>query len=193
MVGNSLSTLTVDTNDGNVTLELTGGTGYPPTLEVGPQTLDFGKVPVGSTEVRTFTITNTGSTAAAITLSKPPVTSAGFAAVSSLPEDTTIAAGATLTETVSFTPADHRGGHRRVDHRRHRRAGQADGDLRGHRCDPPQPALSVSSLYTYWPLAGTTGTANFTVSLSSPSASPVTVAANTVDGTATVAAATTCR
>ena len=187
VVGNSLSTLTVDTNDGNVTLELTGGTGYPPTLEVGPQTVDFGNVPVGTTEVRTFTITNTGSTAAAVTLSKPPVTSAGFAAVSSLPEDTTIAAGATLSETVSFTPpttgaatdgwiVDATDG-----------LGKRTVTFVGTGTTPPQPALSVSSLYAHWPLAGTTGAATFTVSLSAPSAGPVTVAANTVDGTATVA------
>jgi hypothetical protein len=187
VVGNSLSSLTVDTNDGDVTLELTGGTGYPPTLEVGPQTLDFGNVPVGSTEVRSFTITNTGSTAAAITLSKPPVTSAGFAAVSALPEDTTIAAGATVTETVSFTPPttgaasdgwiiDATDG-----------LGKRTVTFVGTGTTPPQPELSVSSLYTHWPLAGTTGTAGFTVSLSSRSASAVTVVANTADGSATVA------
>ena len=187
VVGNSLSSLTVDTNDGNVTLELTGGTGYPSTLEVGPQTVDFGNVPVGATEVRTFTITNTGSTAAAVTLSKPPVTSAGFAAVSSLPEDTTIAAGATVTETVSFTPPttgaatdgwiiDATDG-----------LGKRTVTFLGTGTTPPPPALTVSSLYAHWPLAGTTGTASFSVSLSAPSAGPVTVQANTADGTATVA------
>ena len=187
VVGNSLSSLTVDTNDGNVTLELTGGTGYPPTLEVGPQTVEFGKVPVGTTEVRTFTITNTGSTAAAVTLSKPPVTAAGFAAVSALPEDTTIAAGANLTETVSFSPPttgaatdgwiiDATDG-----------LGKRTVTFVGTGTTPPPPALSVSSLYAHWPLAGTTGTASFTVSLSAPSAGPVTVQANTVNGTATVA------
>jgi hypothetical protein len=44
----------------------------------------------------------------------------------------------------------------------------------------------VSSLYTYWPESGT-GTADFTVSLSAARAGPVTVVANTADGTATVA------
>ena len=185
IVGNSLSTLTIQTNDGNVTLNLTGGTGYPPSLEVGPQTIDFGSVPVGVTETRSFTITNTGSTATAVTLSKPPVTSAGFAAVTSLPEDTTIAAGASLTETVSFTPPttgaatdgwilDSTDG-----------LGKRTVTFVGTGVSPPQPAVSVASLNTYWPLPGTTGTANFIVSLSWPSTTPVTVTANTVDGTAT--------
>ena len=186
VVGNSLSSLTVNTNDGNVTLNLTGGTGYPPSLEVGPQTVDFGSVPVGASEQRTFTITNTGSTAAAITLSKPPVTAAGFAAVSALPEDTTIAAGATVTETVSFTPPatgaatdgwiiDSTDG-----------LGKRTVTFVGTGVAPPPPAVSVSSVNTYWPLSGT-ATASFTVSLSWPSATPVTVTANTADGSDTAA------
>ena len=116
VVGNSLSGLTVDTNDGNVTLELTGGTGYPPTLEVGPQTLDFGNVPVGSTEVRTFTITNTGSTAAAITLSKPPVTSAGVRRGLLAARGHHHRRRGQRDRDGLLHPADHRGGQRRVDH-----------------------------------------------------------------------------
>ena len=187
VVGNTIDSLTIETNDGNATLDLTGGTGYPPALVVGPQTIDFGSVPVGTTEQRTFTISNTGSTAAAVTLSKPPVTAAGFAAVSALPEDTTIAAGATVTETVSFTPPqtgaatdawiiDSTDG-----------LGKRTVTFVGTGASPPAPAVSVSSLNTYWPLAGTTGTASFTVSLSAATTAPVTVTANTVDGTDTVA------
>ena len=52
--------------------------------------------------------------------SKPPVTSAGFAAVSSLPRRHHLfAAGASVTETVSFAPPSHRAGDRRVDPRFH--------------------------------------------------------------------------
>jgi hypothetical protein len=187
VVGNSLTSATVDTNDGDVTLDLTGGTGYPSSLEVGPQTVDFGSVPLGTTEDRTFTVTNTGATAAAITLSKPPVTSAGFAAVSALPEDTTIAAGATVTETVSFTPPTTGAATDQWILDGTDGLGKRVVTFVGTGASPPPPAVSVSSLNTYWPLAGTTGTANFTVSLSWPTSTAVTVTANTADGTDTAA------
>ncbi len=156
MVGNTLSALTVDTNDGDVTLNLTGGAGYPPSLEVGPPTLDFGSVPVGTTEDRTFTITNTGSTAAAITLSKPPITSAGFLAVSSLPEDTTIAAGASVTETVSFTPPSTGAATDQWILDSTDGLGKRVVTFVGTGVSPPTaPAVSVGSLNTYWPLSWT--------------------------------------
>ena len=187
VVGNTLSTLTVDTNAGNVTLNLTGGASYPPSAEISPETIDFGSVPVGSTEDRTFTVTNTGSTAVAITKSKPPVTSAGFAAVSSLPEDTTIAAGASVTETVSFTPSTTGAATDQWVLNGTDGLGVRNVTFVGTGVSPITPAVSVSSVNTYWPLAGTTGTASFTVSLSWPTSTPVTVTANTVDGTAKAA------
>jgi hypothetical protein len=52
----------------------------------------------------TFTVTNTGGTAVEVTKSKPP-SGGSFTATTSLPEGTTIAAGESLTEAVTFTPS----------------------------------------------------------------------------------------
>ena len=60
-------------------------------------------MPVGSSESRSFTITNTGGLAVAITKSKPPIGGA-FTATTELSEGTTIAPGESVTETVKFTP-----------------------------------------------------------------------------------------
>ena len=186
IVGNSLTSLTVTTNDGAVTLNLTGGIGYPPSLELSPQTVDFGSVPVGASEQRTFTITNTGTTTATVTISKPPVTGVGFTAVSSLTEDTAIAAGASVTETVAFAPPTTGAATDQWIIDASDGLGRRAVTFVGTGVSPPQPAVSVNSLNTYWPTSGTS-TATFTVSLSWPSASPVTVTASTADGTATAA------
>ena len=60
---------------------------------------------LGSSESKSFTVTNTGGTAVEITKSKPPI-GGDFAATTSLSEGTTIAPGESLTETVKFTPTE---------------------------------------------------------------------------------------
>ncbi len=185
-IGNFVDALTVGTNDGSAVLELTGGAGYPPAVEVAPASIDFGTVPVGASATRTFALTNAGGSPATITLSKPPVLDEGFSALSSLPEATTLPPGATLTETVAFTPTQP--------------GALADGwvidaddglakrvvAVTGTGGPPLAPTISVDSLNLHWPASGT-ATANFVVSLSAPSTQAVSVQASTQDQTASAA------
>ena len=64
-------------------------------------TNDFGTVVVGTTKTLSFTLQNTGGVDLTISKSKPPALGA-FVAQTSLLEGSTIAAGATVTETVQF-------------------------------------------------------------------------------------------
>ena len=101
--GNFSGEIGMETTGGNVSVGLVGSAGTPGTLKITGETNEFGNVAVGSTATRSFTVTNTGGTAVAITKSKPP-SGGAFAATTSLAEGTTIAPGETLTETVAFTP-----------------------------------------------------------------------------------------
>jgi hypothetical protein len=87
-----------------VAVGLGASAGAPGNLEISPASVAFGDVVVGTTQTRTFTLTNTGGTDVVINKSKPPFGSA-FTAATSLPEGTTIAPGQTIAESVSFTPA----------------------------------------------------------------------------------------
>ncbi len=93
----------LETTGGDEAIGLSGSAGLPGALQIGNETIEYGQVPLGSSESKSFTVTNTGGTAVPITKSKPPVGGA-FAATTSLPEGTTIAPGESLTETVEFTP-----------------------------------------------------------------------------------------
>jgi hypothetical protein len=102
-VGSFTSSIGLDSDGGNQTIGISASAGTPGLLEFSSQSTDFGQVPVASTATRTFTITNAGGTSVTVTKSKPPFGGA-FSATTSLPEGTTIAPGASVTEAVVFRP-----------------------------------------------------------------------------------------
>lgn len=93
----------LETTGGTEAVGLSGTASQPGTLQIADETNEYGQVPVGSSESKSFTIENTGGTAVPLTISKPPI-GGEFTATTSLPEGTTIEPGETLTETVEFTP-----------------------------------------------------------------------------------------
>ena len=95
----------LETTGGDETVALSGAAGLAGALQVQPEQVEYGQVPLGSSESRSFTVTNTGGTAVQITKSKPPIGGA-FAASTTLEETTTIKPGETKTETVGFTPTE---------------------------------------------------------------------------------------
>jgi iron transport multicopper oxidase len=102
-VGAFTDEIGLETTGGNHAVGLSGSAGLPGALQISSEAIDYGQVAVGATVTRTFTVANTGGTDVTITKSKPP--SGGmFTAITSLPEGTTIEPGASVTETVAFTP-----------------------------------------------------------------------------------------
>jgi hypothetical protein len=93
----------LDTTGGNEAIGLTGSAGLPGALQIASEVNSYGEVAVGSSATKTFTITNTGGTTVTITKSKPP-SGGAFEATTLLPEGTTIEPGASVTESVTFTP-----------------------------------------------------------------------------------------
>lgn len=104
VIGTFTDELTLDTTAGSVTVPMSGSAAAPPQLVVSPLQQDLGTVPTGGSDSASFTLSNTGGTPLTITKSKPPVAGTGFTATSALAEGTTIAAGASVTETVRFAP-----------------------------------------------------------------------------------------
>jgi F5/8 type C domain/Abnormal spindle-like microcephaly-assoc'd, ASPM-SPD-2-Hydin len=100
-VNSYASSLTIGSNGGNVAVSLTGAAGTPANLVVTPLDNDFGTVMAGSRKTLSFTLQNTGGVDLTVVKYKPPVLGAFFAQTS-LHEGSTIAAGQTITETVSF-------------------------------------------------------------------------------------------
>jgi hypothetical protein len=72
-------------------------------LAISSTTVPFGTVGIGTTSYQNFTLTNTGGTNLTFLKSKPPSLGV-FVAQTSLAEGSTLAAGASVTETVAFTP-----------------------------------------------------------------------------------------
>lgn len=101
--GKFSSEIGLETTGGDEAIALSGAAGLPGALQLSSEAIEFGQVPIGSSEEKSFTIMNTGGNAVPITKSKPPIGGA-FAATTSLPEGTTIGPGESLTETVKFTP-----------------------------------------------------------------------------------------
>ena len=101
--GNYQDEIELETSAGNGAIALAGSAGSAGALQVTGEHLEYAPTAVGATTTKTFTITNIGATAVALTKSKPPIGGA-FTAITSLPEGTTIAPGASVTETVAFTP-----------------------------------------------------------------------------------------
>jgi hypothetical protein len=95
--------IALETTGGNGAVGLSGTAAPPGVLKVTNEVNEFGTVEVGKSASKSFTVTNTGGTAVTITKSKPPVGGA-FEATTSLSEGSTIAPGATVTETVVFSP-----------------------------------------------------------------------------------------
>jgi FAD dependent oxidoreductase/HYDIN/CFA65/VesB family protein/putative pyrroloquinoline-quinone-binding quinoprotein len=102
-VGNFSGEIELETTGGNEAVGLSGSAALPGALQIAGEALDYGPVPIGTTQTESFTVTNTGGTAVTITKSKPP-SGGAFAATTSLSEGTTIAPGASVSETVAFTP-----------------------------------------------------------------------------------------
>jgi iron transport multicopper oxidase len=102
-LGSFESSVLLETNGGSEQVRLTASAATPGVLSISPEAADFGSVAVGSEATRSFTVANTGGSAITIFKSKPP-TGGEFTAISALPEDTTIAPGETLAETVAFQP-----------------------------------------------------------------------------------------
>jgi hypothetical protein len=101
--GSYSDALGLQTSGGSGQVGLSASAGTPGTLQIANLSNDFGSVALGTSLTKSFTITNTGGTAVPITKSKPPI-GGEFAAVTSLPEGTTIQAGEALTEQVTFQP-----------------------------------------------------------------------------------------
>ncbi len=101
--GSFLGEIGLETTGGNSFVGLSGSAGAPGVLKVTSESNEFGAVTVGSSATKSFTITNTGGTNVTITKSKPP-SGGAFEATTSLQEGTTIAPGASVTETVSYKP-----------------------------------------------------------------------------------------
>lgn len=93
----------LDTTGGSSSVGLSGSADEPGRLEIESESTGYGPIPLGTSVTRAFTIKNAGATAVTVTKSKPPIGGA-FTAVTSLPEGTTIAAGESLNEEVSFAP-----------------------------------------------------------------------------------------
>jgi hypothetical protein len=84
---------------------VTAGTPPPPgpgVLTVSPTSLAFGSVATGSTASATFTLSNTGGTALAVSSVTAPA--APFSAPAPLTVGTSVGPGATVTQTVRFSP-----------------------------------------------------------------------------------------
>jgi hypothetical protein len=101
--GNFADEIRLETSGGNGGVGLSGSAGAAGVLQVSAEHNELGPVAVGSTVSKSFTVTNTGGTNITITKSKPP-SGGAFVASTSLPEGSTLLPGASLTETVAFTP-----------------------------------------------------------------------------------------
>jgi hypothetical protein len=101
--GSYEDTIVLKTNGGTGEVHLTGVSAEPGRLQITPEALEYGAVTLGGEKTAGFTVANTGGTAITIFKSKPP-DGTEFTATSTLPEDTTIAAGEALKETVRFAP-----------------------------------------------------------------------------------------
>jgi Abnormal spindle-like microcephaly-assoc'd, ASPM-SPD-2-Hydin/Domain of unknown function (DUF5979)/PQQ-like domain len=94
----------LETTGGDGAIGLSGTAGTSGVLKFSNETNEYGQMALGTTSTKSFTITNTGGTAVTITKSKPP-TGGAFTATTSLSEGTTIPAGSSVTESVTFAPA----------------------------------------------------------------------------------------
>jgi iron transport multicopper oxidase len=102
-VGHFTDEIGLDTSGGEQSVGLSGSATPPGKLEIAPRSIDYGEVAAGGEASASFDVANTGGTAVTINKSKPPA-GGPFSASTQLPEGTSVAAGATSTETVRFAP-----------------------------------------------------------------------------------------
>jgi hypothetical protein len=93
----------LETTGGDEAVGLSGSAAQAGTLQITNESIEYGQVPLGSSETESFTIKNTGGTTVPLTKSKPP-TGGAFTATTTLPEGTSIKPGESVTESVEFTP-----------------------------------------------------------------------------------------
>lgn len=106
-VGDFNEDLVVETTAGDKTIGLSGSAGIGPKLGVSPAGgWSFGDVVVGQSKTASVVISNTGDSTMVINKSKPPA-NAAFTVVAGagLDEGSTLAAGASRTVTLRFTPS----------------------------------------------------------------------------------------
>ncbi len=103
-IGSYEGAVELQTSAGTAAVHLTGAAAPPGVLQITPEALEYGGVAVGHEATRSFTVSNTGGVAITIFKSKPPDGSE-FNATTALPEDTTIAPGESLVESVRFAPS----------------------------------------------------------------------------------------
>lgn len=101
--GSFSSALDLGSNGGSQHIVVSGTADTAGHLSVSPNMVAFPDTPVGGWTERTFTVTNTGGTDLTITVSKPPAT-AGFSALTSLPEGSRLVAGQSVIERIRFAP-----------------------------------------------------------------------------------------
>jgi hypothetical protein len=102
-VGDFTGHLIIASTGGTVDLPLSGSAATPGKLEIAPLAIDYGAVELGESKSGTWQIRNTGGSSLTINKSKPPALGV-FVATSTLDEGSLLAPGATLVETVVFTP-----------------------------------------------------------------------------------------
>jgi hypothetical protein len=103
VVGAAESSIHVASDGGDIDIVLSAIAATPPHVEVAPLALDFGRVVVGETATRSFTVSNTGGSPATVSRSSPPGGGV-FTPLTSLTEGTTLAANEVRTLTVRFSP-----------------------------------------------------------------------------------------
>jgi Abnormal spindle-like microcephaly-assoc'd, ASPM-SPD-2-Hydin/PQQ-like domain len=101
--GSFNDTIGLQTTGGNAQIGISATAGTPGALQIDSLSNEYGSILVGTSLTKSFTITNTGGTAVPITKSKPPI-GGEFAPATELPEGTTIQAGESVTEQVTFAP-----------------------------------------------------------------------------------------
>lgn len=102
-VGTFGDNLVLFSDGGSATVLLSGTSTYSGQLVIDPSSLDFATVATGQTASQTFTIRNTGNANVTITKSKPPALGV-FTAQSELDEGTVVGPGASVVETIAFSP-----------------------------------------------------------------------------------------
>lgn len=102
--GSVTDSLTINDGQSDLVVGLSGtAEDPPPPSDLVADPLDFGTVEVGTTATLDLTVTNTGSSTATISAVTPPA--APFGDADPPVVGTTIAAGASFTQTVQFSPA----------------------------------------------------------------------------------------
>jgi hypothetical protein len=101
--GQFAGSLTVQSSGGDLNVPISGNATVPGVFQVSPLVVNFGSVPLGANPRMSFVVSNSGGGPIVVTRSKPPVLGT-FVRATELFEGTSIAPGASVTETVEFLP-----------------------------------------------------------------------------------------